>query len=387
MKIRMSKKEILAAVGRVQGVVERRNTMPILANILLRAEGDHVSFFATDLEISIEGSFPAQVQERGAVTLPARRLLDILRETTDDTIDLETSPPAAGADPDAPGWILISSGRSQFKLPSLPPKDFPPPPIREWETTLALPSSTLSELFRKTAYATGENDTKYILSGVSIQVEGLPSKDSGGRLRMVASDGHRLVAAETDVASPPSGTRNVVISKKGVVEIQKLLGEGDGGDGAPTLYLSKWHAGLQWGKIAITARLMEGTYPEYRKFIPASNNRKVVLTKAEFDGALRRVALLAREKTYGVRLDFDESQGGRIVLTSHNSEFGEATEEIPAGFEGESVSAIFNAKYLREIIGAIDGKEVILEFKDGVSAFLIREDAAGFLAVIMPMRS
>ena len=379
MKIRMNKKEILAAVGRVQGVVEKRNTMPILANILLRAEGHRISFFATDLEISIQGSCPAQVLEPGVVTLPARRMLDILRETTDDTIDLETSPPVAGADPDAPRWILISSGRSRFKLPGLPPEDFPPPPIREGELALSLPSSTLLELFRKTAYATGISDTKYILSGLLIQAE--------DRLRIVASDGHRLVVAEAETANPQTEVRNAIISKKAVAEIQKLLGEGEGGDGAPTLYLSKWHASLQWGEVAITARLMEGTYPDYRKFIPMNNNRKIVATKTEIDGALRRVALLAREKTYSVRLDFDESQGGRIVLTTHNSEFGEATEEIPAGFEGESVSAIFNAQYLREIIGAIDGKEVILEFKDGVSAFLIQEEAAGFLAVIMPMRS
>jgi len=379
MKIRMNKKEILAAVGRVQGVVEKRNTMPILANILLRAEGHRISFFATDLEISIQGSCPAQVLEPGVVTLPARRMLDILRETTDDTIDLETSPPVAGADPDAPRWILISSGRSRFKLPGLPPEDFPPPPIREGEIALSLPSSTLLELFRKTAYATGISDTKYILSGLLIQAE--------DRLRIVASDGHRLVVAEAETANPQTEVSNAIISKKAVAEIQKLLGEGEGGDGAPTLYLSKWHASLQWGEVAITARLMEGTYPDYRKFIPMNNNRKIVATKTEIDGALRRVALLAREKTYGVRLDFDESQGGRIVLTTHNSEFGEATEEIPAGFEGESVSAIFNAQYLREIIGAIDGKEVILEFKDGVSAFLIQEEAAGFLAVIMPMRS
>jgi len=299
MKIRVGKKEMLSAVGRVQGVVEKRNTMPILANILLRAENDSVSFFATDLEISVQGSYPAQVQEPGAVTLPARRLLDILRETTDDTIDLETT--------DTPGWILISSGRSRFKLPSLPPENFPPPPIREGEVAISLPSSTLLELFRKTAYATGENDTKYVLSGMLIQVE--------GRLRIVASDGHRLVVAETEVTGPPAEVHNAIVSRKAVAEIQKLLGEGDGGDGAPTLYLSKWHAGLQWGRIAITARLMEGTYPDYRKFIPMGNHRKIVATKSELDGALRRVALLAREKTYGVRLDFDESQGGRIVLT------------------------------------------------------------------------
>lgn len=371
MKIRMSKKEILAAVGRVQGVVEKRNTMPILANILLRAESDSVSFFATDLEISIQGVYPAQVQEPGATTLPARRLLDILRETTDDTVEIATT--------DTPGWILISSGRSRFKLPALPPEDFPPPPIREGEIEIALPSSTLSELFRKTAYATGENDTKYVLSGLLIQVE--------GRLRIVASDGHRLVVAETEAPHLPADAHNAIVSRKAVAEIQKLLGEGEGAEAAPTLYLSKWHVGLQWGRITITARLMEGTYPDYRKFIPAGNHRKIVVTKTEIDGALRRVALLAREKTYGVRLDFDESQGGRIVLTTHNSEVGEATEEIPAGFEGEAVSAIFNAKYLREIIGAIDGKEVILDFKDGLSAFLIREDAVGFLSVIMPMRS
>lgn len=371
MKIRMSKKEMLAAVVRVQGVVEKRSAMPILANMLLRAENDSVSFFATDLEISIQGSCTAQVQEPGAITVSAKRLLDILRETTDDTIDLATT--------DTPGWILISSGRSKFKLPSLPAEDFPPAPIREEEVTLSIPSSTLSELFRKTAYAAGENDTKYVLSGLLIQLE--------GRLRVVASDGHRLVVAETEVVNPPTGTHNIIVSRKAVAEIQKLLSEGEGAEAAPALRISKWHVGFQWGRITITARLMEGTYPDYRKFIPAGNNRKIVVTKAEIDGALRRVAILAREKTWGVRLDFDESQGGRVILTSHNSEAGEATEEIPAGFEGETVSVIFNAKYLREIIGAIDCKEVIFDVKDGLSAFLIREDAAGFLSVIMPMRS
>jgi DNA polymerase-3 subunit beta len=377
MRAKISRKELLGGVQRALGVIEKRNTMPVLSNLLLQIENGAVSLYATDLQTHFSSTHSAQIDTPGAVTLSVKYLSDILRELTGETIEIFTD----GDDNKKEGWVKIESEKSRFKIPSLPVDDFPLLPSKEDEVVVPIPASTLSTLIKKTVFAAGENSLKYVLSGVLIQVD--------HKIRMVAADGHRLLLSEAKLRTETEEdkTVQVILPKKAVTEIMKLLDEASEADGAPTLFIGKNMAGLRWGRMTLSSRMIEGTYPNYKQVIPVGNNRKAVTSKAELVGALRRVSLLAREKTYAVRFELSESEGGRLMLTAHNSDTGEAEEAISATFTGEPISAVFNSRYLLEILNAVEGSDVVFEFKDGTSPVLVREDLFGFLAVIMPIRA
>ncbi len=373
MKVRIARDELLTGLQRVQGVVEKRNTMPILSNILLEAKSDGVDILATDLEIGMRGLYKASVQEPGSVTLSARKLYEILKELKDGEVELSVGDN---------NWVILQAGKSQFRIVGLPSSDFPALPAIEREGLIPLEGAGLVDLIRKTAFAVGDNDARYILNGLLVTLTVTEKKTT---LRLVGTDGHRLAVAEQEMGGPPGkdGPREVkaIIPKKAAHEMRRLLEEGDG---EPFIGFTKNVMIFRKSGLLLTSRLMEGNYPNYQQVIPKDQDRKVTLDRGELEGALRRVAVLSRDKTNAVKMSLSS---GRVTLFSSNPDFGEATEELPAKYAGDSLTTGFNARYLLDVLGVVDGESVSLQMETALSPCLIREpNNPRFTCVVMPIK-
>ncbi len=372
MKIEINRKELLTGIQRVQGVVEKRNTMPILAHILMETNDDGITLFATDLEIGIQGSYPAKILKPGKMTFSARKLHEIIREFPEGTVTLTTQ---------ENHWVVIESGKSYFKIVGLPPDEFPTSPPPDGQHKILIDSPLFAGLIRRTLFASGENDTRYILNGLLLQLEKIKGKEQG--IRFVATDGHRLALTEGSIkVKDETEERDVIIPKKAILEIKKALEEDEDGE-VPELLIGKNQLVFQRGSFVLTSRLMEGSYPNYKQVIPKGNVKKVTVVKRELEGGLRRVSILAREKTNAIKFSLQE---GGITLSSNNPEMGEASEEVMTSFKGEGLTTGFNARYFLDVLSVLEKEEVTLEFKDALSPCLIKEESNNFLAVIMPMR-
>jgi DNA polymerase-3 subunit beta len=374
MKLRISRDELLTGLQRVQGVVEKRNTMPILSNILLEAKADGVDILATDLEIGMRGLYKAAVEEPGAVTLSARKLYEILKELRDCDIELSVSENK---------WTTIQAGKSQFKIVGLPSSDYPQMPVIDRESLTPLAGVGLNDLIRKTLFAVGDNDARYILNGLLVS---LTASDKKATLRLVGTDGHRLAVAEQDIsaslAKDAPKEMKAIIPKKAAQEMRRLLEEG--GDGEPLIGFTKNLMIFRKSGLLLTSRLMEGNYPNYQQVVPKETNKQVTLDKAEFEGALRRVAVLSRDKTNAVKVTF---AADRVTLFSSNPDFGEATEELSAKNTGSEVTTGFNARYLLDVLSVVDGESVSLQMETPLSPCMIKEPMnAGFTCVVMPIK-
>ncbi|MGH7205658.1 MAG: DNA polymerase III subunit beta [Nitrospiraceae bacterium] len=373
MKLRIAREELLTALQRVQGVVEKRNTMPILSNILLEAKPDGVDILATDLEIGMRGLYKATVQEPGSITLSARKLYEILKELGSGEIELATS---------ENNWATIQAGKSQFKVVGLSSSEYPALPAIEREGLTPLAGSGLLQLIRKTLFAVGDNDARYILNGLLVTLTTAEKKTT---LRLVGTDGHRLAVAEQEVGATSGKDTpkeiKAIIPKKAAHEMRRLLEEGDG---EPLIGFTKNLLIFRKSGLLLTSRLMEGNYPNYQQVIPKEQGKRVTADKAELESALRRVAVLSRDKTNAVKVTFSS---GHMTLFSSNPDFGEATEELPARYGGETLTTGFNARYLLEVLGVIDGETVSLQMDTPLSPCLIREPGnAGFTCVVMPIK-
>ncbi|HJU04112.1 MAG TPA: DNA polymerase III subunit beta [Nitrospiraceae bacterium] len=374
MKLRISRDELLTGLQRVQGVVEKRNTMPILSNILLEAKSDGVDILATDLEIGMRGLYKATVHEPGAVTLSARKLYEILKELRDGEIDMTVADNK---------WTTIQAGKSQFKIVGLPSTDYPAMPAIDREGLTPLAGIGLTDLIRKTLFAVGDNDARYILNGLLVT---LAATDKKAVLRLVGTDGHRLAVAEQEmtgaaVKEAPKEMK-AIIPKKAAHEMRRLLEEG--GDGEPLIGFTKNLMIFRKSGLLLTSRLMEGNYPNYQQVIPKEQSKQVIVDKAEFEGALRRVAVLSRDKTHAIKLTLSPN---RMTLFSSNPDFGEATEELTAKYAGEALTTGFNARYLLDVLSVADGESVSLQMETPLSPCLIREPGnSGFTCVVMPIK-
>lgn len=373
MKVRISRDELLTGLQRVQGVVEKRNTMPILSNILLEAKADGVDIQATDLEIGMRGLYKATVHEPGSVTLSARKLYEILKELKDGEIDLTVA---------ENNWATIQAGKSQFKIVGLPSNDYPQMPAIDREGLTPLAGVGLIDLIRKTLFAVGDNDARYILNGLLVT---LTTTDKKVILRLVGTDGHRLAVAEQEISpSAAKDTKEIkaIIPKKAAHEMRRLLEEG--GDEEPLIGFAKNLMIFRKSGLLLTSRLMEGNYPNYQQVIPKEQPKQIVVERAEFEGALRRVAVLSRDKTNAVKLSL---ASGRMTLFSSNPDFGEATEDLPAKYTGEALTTGFNAKYLLDVLSVIDGESLSMQMDTPLSPCLIRETGGTeFRCVVMPIK-
>ncbi len=373
MRVTVEREVLLTALHRVQGIVEKRNTMPSLANVLLEAKKDGLDISATDLELGMRGLYKATVEEPGSVTFSARKLYEILKEIKDEEIAMTVTEDCL---------VTIKTGRGEFKVVGLPSKDFPPLPAIERDGLIPLPGVGILQLIRKTLFAVGDNDTRYVLNGLLVVVT-----NAGGvpMIRLVGTDGHRLAMAEqkleTDEKSSPAQEEKVIVPKKAAAEIRRLLEE-DGDE--PMIGFTKNMLIFRRSGLVMTSRLMEGNYPNYQQVIPKAGDKKVTVNRDDLEGALRRVSVLSQNKTYAVKLTFSEKA---IMLFSSHPDMGEAKEEIPAGFNGEEFSAGFNARYLLDVLGVMESETIMLNMEAPLSPCLIREqDNALFQSVVMPVK-
>jgi len=374
MKVRITRDELLTGLQRVQGVVEKRNTMPILSNILLEAKQDGAEIVATDLEIGMRGLYKATVIETGGVTISARKLFEIIKELPPGEIEL-----SAGDN----NWTTIRAGKSQFKIVGLPSADYPALPAIEREGLTPLSGDGLLELIRKTLFAAGDNDARYILNGLLIT---LVNTDKKTALRLVGTDGHRLAVAEQEVGKTEvkGGPQEIkaIIPKKAAQEMRRLLEER--GDSEPLIGFAKNLMIFRKSGLLLTSRLMEGNYPNYQQVIPKEGGKRISVNRHELESALRRVSVLSKEKASAVKVSFGP---GKMTLFSSSPDYGEAVEEIPASYEGETLSSGFNARYLLDVFGVMDGENVSLQMDTPLSPCLVQEsDSPGFKCVVMPIK-
>ena len=373
MQVTMARDELLTALQRVQGIVEKRNTMPSLANVLLEAKPDGLDVLATDLELGMRGLYKAKVKEPGSVTFSAKKLYEIIREIKEPEMTMTVKDNSL---------VTIKAGRSQFKVVGLPGKDFPSLPAIERKGLISLPGEGLSQLIRRTVFAAGDNDTRYVLNGLLVTIIRVGDTPM---LRFVGTDGHRLAVADQKLESGEKELAGqelkAIIPKKAALEIRRLLEEG--GD-EPMIGVTSNLLVFRKSGLVLTSRLMEGNYPNYQQVIPKSSKNKIAVSRDDLEGALRRVSVLSHDKTSAVKLTFSEKS---ITLFCSHPDTGEAEEDIPASVRGESFSAGFNARYLLDVLGVIDGDKLVLDMEAPLSPCLILEEDTPLLqTVVMPVK-
>ncbi|NEX17266.1 MAG: DNA polymerase III subunit beta [Halochromatium sp.] len=372
MKISVDRSALLPALSIVGGVVERRQTLPILGNLLLKAEDGLLRLKGTDLEIEISSSAVCEVEEAGVATLPARKLIDICRSLPEDTpVQIRVQSERA----------TLVSGRSRFTLSTLPAADFPAMEVPQAEVSLNVEREMLQRMLDKTAFAMAQQDVRYYLNGVLLEL-------STDRAVAVATDGHRLakvVAAVGDQEGQGIGLkvepRQVIVPAKTVLELKRLLA------GAPEwvrIELSERTLRVDLGKTQVVSKLVEGQYPDYNRVIPADLQRLAIIDRERLKAALQRTAILSNEKYKGVRVTFDD---GRLLLQTQNPEKEQAEDEIEIEYSGESVAVGFNVAYVLDVLAAVDASSVEVRFSDAErSAVWQGVGAEDEIFVIMPMR-
>ncbi|HEV7719103.1 MAG TPA: DNA polymerase III subunit beta [Arsenicitalea sp.] len=371
MKVTLERNHLLKSLSHVHRVVERRNTYPILANVLLKAADGRIDLRATDLDIEVTESVPAMVATPGTTTIPAHTLYEIVRKLADGAeVRLETE----GAD-----QMLLTSGRSRFHLACLSPDSFPDLKSGTFSHEFAIPAASFRELIERTQFAISNEETRYYLNGIyvhTLEVNGVPT------LRAVATDGHRMARAETDAPAGSKGMPGIIIPKKTVGEVQKLL---DGAEGDVTIEVSDTKIRFTLGGVVLLSKLIEGTFPDYDRVTPKNNDKQMNVDRAAFATAVDRVSTIASERGgKAVKLSVKE---GQLELSVTNPDHGTASEELAVDFEPESFEIGFNARYLLDIVGQIRSDNAVFLFNDAGSPTLVREDGdAKALYVLMPMR-
>jgi len=370
MKLKIKKDEILKGLQRIQGVVDKKNTMPILSNMLLVADGKGVEIIATDLEIGLRGRYAADVEKPGAVTVSAKKMFEIVRELPENDIQIRV---------EEGNWVKIVSGHSQFKLVGLPKEEYPSMPDVAEEGMITMDGETLRDMIKKTLYAAGENDARYVLNGLYVHLS--PAK-SGLNIRMVGTDGHRLSMIDRIVEAKHK-EESVIVPKKAMIEIRRLLEEDTSQEGFQ-IGFSKNHALFKRDGLVMVSKLIDGNYPNYQQVLPTQNTKKVAVSKDIFTHAVKRVSILSKEKTNAVKLQLEKNT---LLLSTNNPEVGEANEELSIDYTGESISIGFNSRYLMDVLMAMDRDTITLELNDSLSPCLVKEEGNdAYKCVVMPMR-
>jgi DNA polymerase III subunit beta len=370
MKLKIKKEEILKGLQRIQGVVEKKNTMPILSNMLLTAEGGSVEIIATDLEIGLRGRYAAEVEKPGSVTVSAKKMYEIVRELPTEEVQIKV---------EDGNWVKIISGQSQFKLVGLPKDEFPSLPDVAEEGMIVIDGTMLRNMIKKTLYSVGENDARYVLNGLFLhmtQVKG------GLNIRMVGTDGHRLSMIDR-IIDANHKEESIIIPKKAMMELRRLLEE-DSPNTELRLGFSKNHALFKRDGLVMVSKLIDGNYPNYLQVVPAKSTKKVTISKEVIAHAVKRVSILSKEKTNAVKLQLERN---RIILSTNNPEIGEASEELAVDYAGEGISIGFNSRYLMDVLMAMDREHIAIELNDPLSPCLITEEGdEHYKCVVMPMR-
>jgi len=331
MKFTAEREKLLTPLQAVIGVVERRQTMPVLANVLLGVRQGRLSITATDLEVELVAGTEVSVQDAGDITVPGRKFLDILRALPEK---LAVSLSVEGEK------VVIKAGRSRFSLSTLPAADFPVVDDINSQQTVRLPRKELLRLLEKTHFSMAQQDVRYYLNGMLLEIEGQV-------LRAVATDGHRLALCETELASKAKNSQQVIVPRKGVLELQRVLTL----DGEADVAIGTNHVRAQIGDIRFTSKLIDGRFPEYGRVIPANPSKKVEADREALRAALQRTAILSNEKYRGIRLT---ARPDLLVIQAHNPEQEEAEDTVEVDYKGDEVEIGFNVNYLLDALGAIE---------------------------------
>ncbi|MBI3786279.1 MAG: DNA polymerase III subunit beta [Deltaproteobacteria bacterium] len=369
MEFTISREELLQGLYLTQGIVERRTTIPILANVLIESSDDGISIAATDQEVGVRRRCEAKVKKKGALTTNARKLYEIARELPEAPLVIRSLDN---------NWIEVSSGKSRFKIVGLDPKEFPAMPSADSvhdNQGISIPSTLLKEMIERASFAVSVDETRLNLSGIFFE------RPEAGQLRLVATDGHRLSMITRSVEGG-SAAPGVIIPRKGVGEIAKIL---ETGDETVRVQIQGGVAHLSRGAVELSMRLVEGEFPDYKQVVPQKSERRLAVGVEPLLGALRRVSIVSSERTRGVKMQIEP---GRLELSSINPDLGEASEEIAAEYEGAAFGIGFNAKYLIDVLSVLGpGMQVEIGFNDEVSPGVLRcEGETDFLYVVMPMR-
>ncbi len=371
MKVTVERSALLKSLGHVHRVVERRNTIPILSNVMISAAMSGLKLKATDLDIEVVETLAADIATEGSTTVPAHTFYDIVRKLADGAqVSLETTGET--------GQLVLRSGRSRFTLQTLPESDFPDITAGEMAHRFALPSGEFRRLIDKTQFAISTEETRYYLNGIylhTIDVEGAL------RLRAVATDGHRLARVETTAPNGSSGMPGIIVPRKAVAEIQKLL---EDSDAEVSVELSATKIRIAVGNVVLTSKLIDGTFPDYQRVIPSGNDKRLTVDKADFSAAVDRVSTISSERGRAVKLAMAD---GRVTLSVTNPDSGSATEELEGTYEDAALEIGFNARYLLDIANQLEGDTALLKLADAGSPTVIQDrDGASALYVLMPMR-
>ncbi|HWL47142.1 MAG TPA: DNA polymerase III subunit beta [Sphingomonadaceae bacterium] len=368
MKATIERATLLKSLSHVQSVVERRNTIPILSNVLIEASPDGIKLMATDLDLQVVEHVEAQVETAGATTVSAHTLFDIARKLP------EGSQVALVA---AEGKMQVVAGRARFNLQTLPRDDFPVIAEGELPTRFELPAATLRQIIDKTRFAISTEETRYYLNGIFLHV----SDEAQPVLKAAATDGHRLARVTVPRPDGAQGMPDVIVPRKCVAELRKLLDEVDG-TVEVSLSATKIRFGL--GSAILTSKLIDGTFPDYSRVIPVANDKLLKIDPKSFMEGVDRVATIASEKTRAVKMALERD---KITLSVTSPENGTAAEEVSGDYSAEGFEIGFNARYLLDILGQIEGDTVEVHLADAAAPTLIREnDKAPALYVLMPMR-
>jgi len=367
MKIRVEREDLQQVLQSIQGIVDKKTTMPILSHLLLKVDKT-ASIIATDLEIALKRPINVKVEREGSLCIPAKKLMEIAREV-EDALLLESQ---------ENNWLMISSGKSTFKLMGLPEEEYPSLPDVSKTEEFSISASTLKDMIEKTLYAAGESDTRYTLNGLLMHF--VPQKKATG-LNIVGTDGHRLSYITRAVKGKTQDEKRLILPKKAASELRRLLEETSEDI---DICLNKNHVFFVFNDIVFTSRLIEGTYPDYGQVIPQDNEKKVTLDKSVFLRALRRTSIMSKERTNAVRIDIEPD---RLILSSINPDIGEAREEITCQYKGDEITLGCNARYLIDAVQAMDGELVRMELHEPLSPVLLVEaEERGYKCVVMPMR-
>jgi DNA polymerase III subunit beta len=370
MKVTVERSELLKSLGHVHRVVERRNTIPILANVLIRADRSKLSLKATDLDIEVTDAIAAEVGPAGSTTVPAHMFFDIVRKLPEGAqIVLESSGDRAA--------LAIRAGRSRFTLQTLPESDFPDLASGEMTHKFTLKAADLKRLIDKTQFAISTEETRYYLNGIYLHAAGAKAET----LRAVATDGHRLAQMEIELPKGAEGMPGIIVPRKTVGEVQRLL---EDNEAEVLVELSPGKIRFTVGDVILTSKLIDGTFPDYARVIPVANDKELIVDKKEFEAAVDRVSTVSSERGRAVKLSIT---GGRLLLSVTNPDSGTANEELEVEYEADPLDIGFNSRYLLDIAAQIESEAAVLKLADPGSPTLIADkESKGALYVLMPMR-
>ncbi len=372
MKLTIERSALLIALGHVQSVVERRNTIPILSNVQLAAEAaGTLSLTATDLDLAVVAQVATEVGQAGATTTPAHTLYDIVRKLPDGAqIELKLG--------DSDGRLAITAGRSEFMLPCLPCEDFPVIAEGDLPTQFSVGAAELKRLIDKTRFAISTEETRYYLNGIYIHHA---DHEGVAMLRAVATDGHRLARVDTPLPDGAADMPGIIVPRKAINELRKLV---DDTEEPVAVALSDTKIRFSFGHTVLTTKLIDGTFPDYARVIPEGNDKVLEADNKVLSEAVDRVSTISTEKSRAIKLEVSD---GKLTLSATSPESGSAVEELPVSYHGESVEIGFNSRYLLDIAGQVEGDIARFTMSDAVSPTIVEDGSdAASLFVLMPMR-